>query len=349
MRKARFLLALSIVLVISIVIILIICLYRPHEPTTTLKVVLIGPYVLVWSPSHPNMITAFSPRDPKGLDGQTLHRFYANNLLPDDGINQNVHVTLKSGGLRPAAKLSVDPYYPKAFIVDTEKWADKNDYLVKIELPLPEKITFASPLSPVTLDNGARRFMATNFILEYRVTDPGKIEAKSDELGRLLPLPSSDLLRQYEILCQKPGVQQHYDYQESCASMRNLLEKSAESSTALFVFGVGIPLTKQINMTTEEVYAHAADFFNNFMLQSFPKWNGPRLSSRGPYIPEGTDSLTPMLKGAHGVPQGSTAMLMETSYRPAAPHPPLLLPVTAVIDCKAGNVIVTAQTTTTQQ
>jgi hypothetical protein len=42
-------------------------------------------------------------------------------------------------------------------------------------------------------------------------------------------------------------------------------------------------------------------------------------------------------------------MLMKTSFRPTATYPPVRpVPVnayTAVIDCKAGNVIVTANTT----
>ena len=76
MRKVHLLLALSTLLVISIVIILIICL-RHHSPdsTTTLKVVLNGPYVIVREKSRPDMITVFSPRDNQGL-----HRFYSNDL-----------------------------------------------------------------------------------------------------------------------------------------------------------------------------------------------------------------------------------------------------------------------------
>jgi hypothetical protein len=299
--------------------------YSPDR-TTTLKVILNGPYVLVRTNSQPNMITVFSPRDREGL-----HRFYSNDVLQEDGLKQNVRLTLAPDGLKPEKKLSVDQYYPRDFVVDTPKWVPTNDNFVTIELPLPEKITFASPLHQVTLENGARRFMATNFILEYRVTESGKVNATSNELGSLHPLSISALQKQYETLCQRPDVKEkYYNYYESCANMRNLLEQSAGSRTALFFFGVGIPLKMQLNMGEEEINAHAVDFFNNFMLKSFPKWNGPRLATKGAFVPQGNGNSTPML--------------MEASFRPAAPRPPRMLPVTAVIDCKAGNVIVkTAQ------
>jgi|GEM_PF-2871451 len=326
MRKVHLLLALSTLLVIG-------CRHTdrddhryPPNSTTTLKVVLNGPYVIVWTQSRPDVITVFSPRDNQGL-----HKFYSNNLT--EGVDQNVHLRLAAEGLKPAAKLSIDPYFPQDFVVQTDVWQRPpkgdpgKDYLVTIELPLPEKITFISPLHPVTFENGTQSYQATNFVLEYQVTDLGKIRATHGS-NSVSPQSSSDLQKQYDVLC---GDAKNRKYYESCANLRNLLEQGAGAKTAVFFFGVGIPLEVQREKPLAFIEAHAIDFFNNAILQSFPKWTGPRLAPKGAFAPQGPDSSKPML--------------METSFRAAAPPPLRLLPVTAVIDCKAGNLIVTAKTT----
>jgi len=326
MRKVRFLLTLSTLLVISIVIILIICLRHSPDSPATLKVVFNGPFVLVRTKSQPNVITLFSPRDPEGL-----HKFYSNTLT--EGTNQNVHLVLATDGLRSAADLSIDPYFPQDFVADTDVWKrpldgdPAKDYLVTIKLPLPEKITFTSPLNPVTFENGTQSFQATNFVLEYQVTKSDRIHATSRELNSVSPLSSSALQKLYAALCGNADVRQR-NY-ESCVNVRNLLEQCAGAHTSVLFFGVGIPLETQRAMPQERIDAHAVNFFN-LMLQSFPDLTSKRLK-----LP---DKVDPRGSG------GSTAMLMETSFRPVAPQPRLRL-VTAVIDCKAGNVIVTAKTT----
>lgn len=331
MKRVHFLLVLSIVLFISIVIILIICLRPSHESTTTLKVVLNGPTILVQAKKEkPNVITVFSPRDH-------LHEFYFNDPLAE-GRDQPVHISVAAEGLKPASAesaLSIDPYFPRDFIANTDIWqrpkAGPEDYLMTVELPLPDKITFMSPLHPVTFENGKDSYIAGNFVLEYRVTDFGKVYADSKELGRLRPVSSSDLQKKFETLCQKPEAEDYYD---GCANMRNLLEQCAGAHAGVFFFGVGIPWDTQAKMLKEhkrdQLEAHAIEFFN-LMLKSFPNLKGKQLAPKGTVPPRG-----------YG---GNSAMLMEASFRPAALPRPRLLPVTAVIDCKAGNAIVNAQTT----
>src|SRR5215469_15565346 len=142
MKKVPFLLTLSILLIISIVIILIIC--RRHSPETV-KIVVYGPTVLVRTKAKPGVLTVFSPRDPDGL-----HEFFPNRLLngipqTKDGTTQAIHITLPPDGLKPASDWSIDPYYPKELVVDTETWQrpqagdPAKDYFVTIELPLPER------------------------------------------------------------------------------------------------------------------------------------------------------------------------------------------------------------------
>lgn len=327
MKKVHFLLALTALLVIG-------CRHSDHhdhdrrspDPTTTLKVVLNGPYVIVWTQSRPDMITVFSPRDSQGL-----HRFYSNKLT--EYVDQNVHLKLAAEGLKPAAKLSIDPYFPHDFVVKTDVWQlprKGEDYLVTIELPLPEKITFISPLHPVTFEDGTQSYQATNFVLEYQVTDLGNIRATHGS-NSMSPLSSSDFQKKYNDLCEDPKIGKKY--YEGCANLRNLLEQCAGAKTAVFFFGVGIPPEELFKHPdyADFAEAHAVDFFNNVILQSFPKWTGKRLAPKGAFAPRS--------------PSGSTGMLMEASFRPAAPPPLRLLPVTAVIDCKAGNLIVTANST----
>ncbi|HET9164821.1 MAG TPA: hypothetical protein VFP11_02410, partial [Candidatus Angelobacter sp.] len=290
---------------------------------TTLKVVFNGPFVVVREESRPNMITVFSPRDNQGL-----HRFYSNDLK--EGKDQNVHITVAVDGRKPAANLPdlpIDPYFPPDFVANTEVWQRPpkgdpgKDYLVTIELPLPEKITYMSPLHPVTFEDGTQGYQATTLVLEYRITDFGKIHA-SDGSHSVSPLSTSDLQKKYNDLCEDPEIGKRY--YEGCANVRNMLEQCAGAKTALFFFGVGISPEEMRKHPPGYADDHAVDFFNNVILQSFPKWTGKRLAPKGAYAPQGSG--------------GSTAMLMETSFTPAAPRPQLRL-VTAVIDCKAGNVI----------
>lgn len=337
MRKVRVLLVLSVLLVVG-------CRHCdrddhhfPPDSPSIFKMIVDGPWILVYVPSRPDVIFLVSPRDAEGL-----HRFYLNDLTK--GTDQNVHLILAADGLEHGTKLSIDPYFPPDFIAKSIQW-DQKDYLVTIELPLPEKISFMSPLHPVTFKNGTQSFQATNFVLEYKVKDFSKISVASSQpnstsqrssispLNNVKPLSSSALLEQYAAVCGKADVRQKY--YESCSDIRNLLEQGTGAKTKVFFFGVGIPLDKEIMMSPEQTEAHAVNFFN-LMLQSFPDLiDKKQLAPKYEVDPKGNGSPTPML--------------METSFSSTTPHrQPRLVPVnaffTAVIDCKAGNIIVTAQT-----
>jgi hypothetical protein len=340
MRKVRLLLALSALLVIG-------CRHCdrddhhfPPNSTSILDVIVNGPCILVWIPSKPDVITLISPRDADGF-----HKVYVNSLT--EGTDQNVHITLAPDGLEHGTKLPklpIDPYFPPDFIANSIQWVPSaNGYLMTIELPVPkEPIRFMSPAHPVTFENGTQSLQATNFVLEYKVKDFGKISVAPSQqnstsqrnstspLSNVKPLSSSALLEQYAAVCGKADVRQHY--YESCSDIRNLLEQCAGAKTKVLFFGVGIPLEKQIKMERGQSEAHAAKFFN-LMLESFPDLANKRL-------------LVPGKQDDQRGPSGSRPMLMEISFRPTAPRP-RLLPAnafTAVIDCKAGNIIVTAAT-----
>lgn len=315
MRKNNFLLTLSILLSIAIVIIVVICWHHhARRLTTTLKVVLNGPYALVRTKANPNVITVVSPHDPEGI-----HRFYSNSL--EEGNSQDVHITLSSDGLRPASSPQVNPGLAD-FMAETDLWV-REKYFVTIELPVPEKVTFAAPLHQVKFENGTIGYMATNLVLEYRVTDSEKIHMTSPELNSVSPISSSALEAQYEKRCSGADIRRNSHYYASCIEMRNLLEQCAEVHTDVFFFGVGIPLETQMGLSEEIQSEHAVNFFNNVLLRSFPHLTSKRLAPKGAFEPAESS--------------GPAAMLRKISFNPGEPQPHLRR-VSAVIDCKAGNI-----------
>jgi hypothetical protein len=285
-------------------------------PLTTLKVPLNGPWGILLRKSAPGSILVFSPRDP-----QDIHRLYVNNLEEWKDQQQNYGFKLQPDGLKPATFPSIDPYLAD-FNLQTDEWVPEK-YFVTIELPVPDKITFAPPLHPVYFESdGAKAYMATNFILEYQVTDRDKIQLVSPQLGKLRPLSSSELQEQYGKLCDKPEVGKRYH--NSCIEMRNLLEQCAGNRTSVFFFGVGTPMDKQSAMAEGKAEEHAKHFFNEVLLRSFPHLKGKRLG----VVPIEKEYTT-----------RTNGYLVPISLKLPVPRQPMLN-MSAVIDCKAGGVIV---------
>jgi hypothetical protein len=303
-------------------------------PLTTLKIVINGPTAILWQKSAPSSIIVFSPRDP-----QDIHRLYVNNLEDGKGQRQNYEFKLQPDyefelqpdGLKPATVLSIDPYLAD-FNLQTDKWVPEK-YFVTIKLPVPDRITFAPPLNPIIFADGKSGYMATNFILEYRVTDRDKIHLDSPQLGKLRPLSSSELQEQYAKLCDKPDEGKRFH--DSCIEVRNLLEQCAGNQTSVFFFGVGIPVARHKEMTDDKVNYHAVYFFNEVLLSSFPNLKDKRLATvmPPPKKPTGGTMLP-------RTPTGDTnGYLVPISLKLPVPRQPMLN-MSAVIDCKAGGVIV---------
>ena len=320
MKKVYSLLAVPIVLGISM---LSACRHRddrhfPNTPPATIKVVINGPFAIVWPKSDRSKIIVFTPRDPKGT-----HVFYVNDLNNSHDEGKNYHFKLRPEGVKAASSLTVDPYL--ADITAETEWEDQKEYFVRIELPVPEKITFAPPLHKVAFANGSRGYVTTNFVLEYRVAEPDRVKLDSPELGGVHPLATSELQEQYARLCA--GYEANSRYHDSCIEIRNLLAQGAGPQAKVFFFGAGIPPDKQSTMTEDEQNEHAVNFFNEVLLKSFPSLKSKRLAPQEKTGQPGT-----------GGPRG---MLMQASLKLPEPHM-RPLPVSAVIDCKAGGLVITS-------
>jgi len=320
MKKIHFLLAVPVLLGISM---LNAC--RHHDEghryapplAGTLKVVINGPVAIVLQKSNPSRIVVFTPRDPQGK-----HALYVNDLEHGQDKQKNYHFKLLPDGLKAAATPSIDPYLAD-FTAQTDLWKQE-EYFVTVELPIPTKITFAPPLHSINFENGTAGYMATNFVLEYQVTEPGRVKMDSRELSSVHPLATSELQEQYVKLCG--GAAAGTRFHDSCIEIRNLLAQCAGSQNSVFFLGVGMPLADQAKMNRDEEDYHAVHFFNDVLLRSFPHLTSKRLAPAGTPGREGT-----------GGPRG---MLMQASLKLPVSRI-RALPVSAVIDCKAGGLIVT--------
>ena len=320
MKAVRFPLCVLIVLAISM---LSACRHHhegrpPATPQTLTSIVFLnGPFAIVLRKDDPSRIIAFTPRDP-----HNAHEFYINDLEQNQDNKKNYVINVMSDGLKPASTSpAIDPYLSD-FTVKTDQWS-REEYFVQIDLPAPDRITFAPPTQQVYFEDGTTGYMSTNFVLEYRVAEPGRIRAVSG-LKELRPLASSTLLKQFEGLCNGGWRDQFHD---SCIEMRNLLAKYSGANTSMFFFGVGIPVTRHIKMEKADREDHAITFFNDVLLKSFPNLGRKRIR----------------FKPTPGPGRGdSPSMLKQVVFRgPSAGFP--LLPVSgysAVIDCKAGGIIV---------
>jgi hypothetical protein len=165
--------------------------------------------------------------------------------------------------------------------------------------------------------------MSTNYILEYRVKDPDKIKLVSPELPDARPLSSAELQKQFADLCGSPVGRRVHD---SCIEMRNLLSKYSRPGTSLFFFGVGLSVMEESKLSRFDEDYHAVTFFNDVLLKSFPHLTDKRLAPMAKSGREGEGSARGMLMPA-------VLQVQSTRLR--------LLPVSAVIDCKVGGIIVT--------
>ena len=247
MKKVHSLFAMLILLGIST---LSACRHHPegHHPATPqtagLKILINGPVAIVLKKSDPSKIIVFTPRDD-------MHEIYINDVATSQDRTKNYHFKLLPDGLKTASVAPRIDQYLADFTAETDVWKSE-DYFVTIELPAPDTITFAPPLKWVNFENGGGGYMSTNYILEYRVTDPGKIRVVSPELSTTRPIFSAELQKQYADFCSSPAGSGFHD---SCIEMRNLLANNAGANTRVFFFGIGVPVPKHsaMSMSAREV------------------------------------------------------------------------------------------------
>jgi hypothetical protein len=284
---------------------------QDERKTSTLKVVLNGPFGVVFERDKPAQVTAFMPKDPKGL-----HQFYFNDLYKEMKTDTVYNFRLEDKGIRknPAQRPYIDRCF-NDFNKKTDVWK-KEEYFLTVVLPVPDVITFTGPAERITfVQNHRQGVMPLNMVFEYRVHERGDVRMVSDKNSGAGPVPNSQLRDQYQKRCgtaKSPG----------CPDMMDYLSDDPDGNGKIFFFGVGVsPDNNPGN------FDHAVDFFNKEVLRSFP---GLQASLEL----ESVDG--PIADPGQSAPRGYTqsGMLVPAVWRESMS--PRLLQASAVIDCKIG-------------
>jgi hypothetical protein len=202
---------------------------RPIEKPVKnkLEIHLEGGFAVVVQENNGNSILAFSPRPPKTEES---HQLYFNGINRLEGLTKSYSFKLALEEHLRAEKPEVNLGL-KDFTFNTERWR-VGDSIVTLELPAPDRITFAGQRTPVKFGSDHRlAFMPTNHILEYDVKDATKHKLECSEQN-IQCQPSKDSF---------PGVTR-------------------------FFFEIG-PVH---SLDPVKSHAHAVAFFNFILSQSFP-------------------------------------------------------------------------------
>lgn len=296
----------------------------PRTPEGTLRVILNGPFgVVLESADDYHRIVAYVPSDPQhqhelrfqgpaevaGRESQNgKSPTYSFRLLPDG---------LDIGHGRPR----IDQGFFDFNLPHIGEWKLPPDAFVAIELPRPDYITFTPPAQPESF-SGKPTLQPLDHILEYQMSDPNKVRIKSGE-KEYRPTPCSELLKQYQDYWSKNAGYAGNPEDSQRKAMEDTL-RNCPSSDLCVLFGVGLDATK----FTGSLDAHGRDFFNNVLLPSF----APGLKKPLQMLSTCAPSRGDMFSSPELVP----AVL---SYRDYSPQ---LLPVSSVLDCKAGGIMGTS-------
>ena len=308
-----------IVLILLFVVALNACRHQikmqTPVPTETNKLLYLfnGPLAFVWADSDPSRIIVILPRDPHGY-----HKLY----FPDLKTVQNGEpksFKMMPDGLQVSTGLSGTDLLKESF-AKTDLWKRRN-YILTVTLPVPARIMPVGQLERVDFEDPKTHkqtsgFMASSILLEYLVTDPGKITVTSSGLANVHPLTIADLESQYNKLCKT--LQWNTRFTQSCSAIEELLAKKEWSNASVFLFGAGLDLDSSVDYAE-----HARSFFNDVLLKSFPHLTQRRLA------------MKPQAPSQAGARVRLVSAVFERSWMP-----PRLLPVSALIDCKAVALVV---------
>ncbi|HWF03270.1 MAG TPA: hypothetical protein VHA06_06260, partial [Candidatus Angelobacter sp.] len=122
-------------------------------------------------------------------------------------------------------------------------------------------------------------------------------------------------------------------YHDSCIEIRNLLAQCTGPQTRIFFFGIGMPVGHENMMTQFEEEDHALHFFNDVLLRSFPHLKNLRLAKIG-FSGGLHENMSPT---ALKVSFQENDFIGDSERNWHGMYPK---PVSAVIDCKAGSLMV---------
>lgn len=288
---------------------------REGKPSATLRVILNGPFGVVIDRDNDYRITAYVPTDPN-YEHELRFRGPAELAGSESkgGKPPNYHYELLPEGLDVhRGNPRVDAGFYDFNFPHIGNWKLPPEYLVAIDLPTPDVITFIPPAEPVVFGGGPT-LQPLNFLIEYRMRDPDDVNVKFGE-KKVRPLPCSELLKQYRQTPNPGGNQKR--------SQRKNIEEVLESCSPpdlCLLFGVGFSPDK--SQTDSE--GHGIDFFNNVLLPSLFPALKQRLQKIGACGPGSAAMSEPALMPA------------VFRYPVSRPH---LLQVSSIVDCDSGGAL----------
>jgi hypothetical protein len=278
----------------------------------TLRVVLNGAFAVVIQKNTRNRLRVFSPKDLSNV-----HEFYFNNPRESRPKNQPYNFELLTDGLEITARPPEVDGGLSAFNVATDLWC-QDEYFITIDLPAPQRISFMPPLTNAVLATGAQIHIPSNLVLEYKITDLGRVRMVSQDMKDVAPIYFSDLVRNYSGLCSEKGSEK---FNSECRAMEKRYQSIPGSAPGYF-FGVGLA-------SNHPDAAHVLQFFNTRILASFPHL-AKRLELRS--VTSGSVNQNRALSVSPG--------LESAVWRPEV-QSPRLLQVASIFDCTIAGPIVT--------
>jgi hypothetical protein len=274
-----------------------------------LHVVLNGAFAIVIQKNARNRLRVFSPRDPANL-----HEFYFNDPNTPGDRRESHNFELLPDGLEPSLKPAVDDQL-RAFNKSTDLWC-QDAYFVTIDTPPPERISFVPPLHDAVLVSGGRIKVPATLVLEFGVTNPGKVRIVSQDSKQTPPMRFAELSERYGRKCSEKSEEK---FKSECAEMRKRFDSAFPRSDLGYFFGVGLN-----HRDTE----HAINFFNKQILASFPRL------ARSLELRSIDDST-----GYQKRTSSSNPRMISAAWQPEM-QTPSLLQVASVYDCTISGPVV---------
>jgi hypothetical protein len=276
----------------------------------TLQILLEGAFAVVLQKQSQRLIAFVPQADPGRKDLE--HYFCFNDPekpiepqeksrgfrfeLSGDGLH-----TYSSPDNRASGEIYTNPGF-NDFSAEVKSWILPPSIAI-LDLPMPRSINFSGRPLTVHFDKHALKpigIMPTNYILEYRVADAGKVKLKCDQ-------PTVDCAP--SLHCP-PGVLR-------------------------FFFGAG-PLTHDPN----ERQQHAVDFFNFILDKSFPelreKYRLAAIEQSDYEQPDVNVRLRPASFGENS--KGNAGAFPPAKHPPN--DRARLVPVASLVDCQIGGILV---------
>lgn len=190
-----------------------------RESPQRLQILLDGAFAVVLEHGKRDSVLAFSPRDK----GQP-HQFYFNDPAHEQAAEKNYTFELLPEGIKEheRERVEISPGF-EDFYANTKRWR-LTESLVSIKLPMPRSISFAGHRERVVFKSGKTGWMPTNHILEYDVTDPGRIRMECKELGKICS-PSPDSPEGLKRFFFEVGPK-HIDHQHAVIFFNDMLKAS---------------------------------------------------------------------------------------------------------------------------